>query len=144
LQGHVQLAEADLADCLAALHRPQPRVELGLALRGVASAAIDVSDGLLADLGHILEASGTAASLRLSLPEDELRRHCLLAGGDDYELAFTAPAARHDEVAALSDRLGLALTPIGAVVGGEAGAIDLRDGDGRPVEAAYRGYDHFA
>jgi thiamine-monophosphate kinase len=144
LQGRVQLAEPVLADCLAALHRPQPRVALGLALRSLATAAIDVSDGLLADLGHILEASKTAAALRLALPADELERQCLLSGGDDYELVFTTPAERHEEVAALAGRLGLALTRIGTIVAGEAAVIELRDLDGNAVETEHRGYDHFA
>ena len=142
-QGRTVLAEPQLADCLAALHRPQPRVALGLALRGLATAAIDVSDGLLADLGHILEASGVAANLKLALPADALEREAWLAGGDDYELAFTAPAARHAEIAALTDTLQLALTRIGSVAAGEPGAIDLRDAEGRPVDIGQRGYDHF-
>jgi thiamine-monophosphate kinase len=87
---------------LAALEFPQPRLGLGLALRGVATACIDLSDGLLADLGHVLEASGVGAELELrllpcaesmaALPEAE-RRRLQLAGGDDYELCFTLPAA---------------------------------------------------
>ena len=101
LQQRVQLDETDLSHCLRALETPQPRVALGLALRGIAHAAIDISDGLLADLGHILERSQVGAEIRFDdLPcSDALRRllhsdigkHCLLAGGDDYELCFTAP-----------------------------------------------------
>lgn len=143
LQGRTQLAEPQLSDCLAALHRPQPRVALGLALRGLATAAIDVSDGLLADLGHILEASVKAAELRVALPADALERDCLLSGGDDYELVFTLPAARHAEIEALATTLQLALTSIGTIAAGGAGTIDLRDPAGRPVEIEHRGYDHF-
>jgi thiamine-monophosphate kinase len=153
LQGRIVLAEPQLADCLAALHRPQPRVELGLALRGLATAAIDVSDGLLADLGHILDASGVAARLRLAVspkgtssgasPAPTFPDECLLSGGDDYELAFTVPAARRTDVEALADALSLALTRIGTIETGTPGAIDLRDLDDRPVEVAQRGYDHF-
>lgn len=143
-QRHV-LAEPGLSDCLAALHRPQPRVALGLALRGIATAAIDVSDGLLADLGHILDSSKTAAQLQLAVsPAPTFAEQCLLAGGDDYELVFTAPAARHAGIAALASPLQLALTCIGTIVTGEAGAIDLRTLDGQPIEFAPRGYDHFA
>ncbi|MDP2793201.1 MAG: thiamine-phosphate kinase [Sulfurisoma sp.] len=144
LQGRTVLAEPQLSDCLAALNRPQPRIALGLALRGVASAAIDVSDGLLADLGHILDASGMAAKLRIAVsPTPTFEEQCLLSGGDDYELAFTAPAARHAEIAALADTLQLALTHIGSVATGEPGAIDLRDAEGRPIGIEQRGYDHF-
>ena len=144
LQGRTQLAEPQLSDCLAALHRPQPRVELGLALRGLASAAIDVSDGLLGDLGHILEASSVAARLRLavSLPPT-FADQCLLSGGDDYELAFTAPATRRAEVEALAGSLQLALTRIGSIVSGMTGAIDLRTLNGEAVTIEQRGYDHF-
>src|SRR5574340_1579962 len=153
LQGRAQLAAEDAADLLAALHRPQPRVALGLALRGLASAAIDVSDGLLADIGHILERSNLAgdidwerlprAALSAASADAALVAQCLLAGGDDYELAFTVPASRRAEVEALSARLGLALSRIGATRSGPAGALQLRDAGGRAMPVARRGYDHF-
>ncbi len=146
-QGHARLAEPRLSECLAALDRPQPRVALGLALRGLASAAIDVSDGLLADLGHILEASGVSAELQIpDLPPPGIERECLLAGGDDYELVFTAPAARRGEVAALSAQLALPLTRIGHVEATSAGVLprlSLRDAEGQPIEIGHRGWDHF-
>lgn len=145
LQGQAVLGEPLLTDCLAALHRPQPRVALGLALRGLATAAIDVSDGLLADLGHILEASGVAATLRpAALPAPSFERDCYLAGGDDYELVFTASAARHEEVLALVRRLSLPLDCIGRIDAGTAGALTILDAAGQPVEITRRGYDHFA
>lgn len=145
LQGRVVLAEPDRSECIAALQRPQPRVALGQALAGLATAAIDVSDGLLADLGHILDASGVAARLTIAVrPAPTLGYAPYLAGGDDYELAFTVPAARRAEVAALGDRLGLPLTRIGLVAAGAAGTIDLCDADGRPIALDRRGYDHFA
>jgi thiamine-monophosphate kinase len=147
LQGRIALDEPALTDCLAALHRPQPRVALGLALRdsGLATAAIDVSDGLLADLGHILDASGVAATLHLAVsPEPTFADECYLSGGDDYELLFTAPAARHADVAVLAGRLGLPLTRIGTIAAGPAGQLDVLDAGGKPVEIARRGYDHFA
>jgi thiamine-monophosphate kinase len=150
LQGRCVLAEPMLSDCLAALHRPQPRVALGLALRGLASAAIDVSDGLLADLGHILEQSGVSATVRLDclpvLPSgkyEALALDCQLSGGDDYELVFTAAAARHRQIKQLDQQLGLALTCIGNLTEEDSGSLNLIDASGRPVTAAQRGYDHF-
>ncbi|HEX8961756.1 MAG TPA: thiamine-phosphate kinase [Rhodocyclaceae bacterium] len=151
LQGRCALEEPALTACLAALHRPQPRVALGLALRGLATAAIDVSDGLLADLGHILEESEAAAvvhferlpAVALAFGDDSpLARDCLLAGGDDYELAFTAPAARHAEVEALAASLRLALTCIGSIESGAPGQLRLLE-NGRPMEQQRRGFDHF-
>lgn len=151
LQARCVLEEPALTACLSALQRPQPRVALGLALRGLATAAIDVSDGLLADLGHILEESRAAAmvdfehlpGVALAFGDDsELARDCLLAGGDDYELTFTAPAARRAEVEALAARLPLALTRIGTVEDGTPGEIRLIE-NGRPMPAPRRGFDHF-
>jgi thiamine-monophosphate kinase len=144
LQGRTVLDEARRADCIAALLRPQPRVALGLAVQGLATAAIDVSDGLLADLGHILEASGVSAQLKIAaLPAPTLERDAYLAGGDDYELVFTAPLAKHADIAALSQTLGLALACIGRIEAGPAGRMDVFDADGTPVNAPQRGYDHF-
>ena len=144
LQGRIRLDEPELSDCIAALQRPQPRVALGLALQGLATAAIDVSDGLLADLGHILEASGIAAQLKIAVPPaPTFARDAWLAGGDDYELVFTARATRHADIAALSQALDLALTCVGRIEDGPAGRIDLRDAEGTPMAAPRRGYDHF-
>jgi thiamine-monophosphate kinase len=152
LQGKVQLSEDDVASCAQALHQPQPRVALGVALRGVAHSAIDVSDGLLADLGHILERSHVAAEISLdALPVSgalgphlalPLGRHCALAGGDDYELCFTAPVARRDVVAQLGGALGLPLARIGTIVPG-SGCLVL-DKEGRKIDIGESGYDHFA
>jgi thiamine-monophosphate kinase len=153
LQGRCVLAQPALGQCLAALQRPQPRVALGLALRGLASAAIDVSDGLLADLGHILERSGVAAVVEeASLPgaalaagaDASLGRDCLLGGGDDYELLFTAPPSRRDAIAALAASLQLALTRIGMIEQGPAGSSRLLGADGQEAPAGRRGFDHFA
>lgn len=147
LQGQIVLEEPARTDCLAALHRPQPRVALGLALResGLATAAIDISDGLLADLGHILDASGAAATLTLAVaPESTFADNCYLSGGDDYELLFTAPAARHEEALTLSRNLGLPLTCIGIVEAGPPGRFAVLTPDGAPVTIERRGYDHFA
>lgn len=144
LQGRWSLDEPARGECLAALHRPQPRVALGLALRGLAHAAIDVSDGLLADLGHILEESKLSAQLAFPfLPPSGLERDCVLAGGDDYELVFTAAMERRAWIDALSERLGLALTRIGRVCGGVSPRLTLHDPEGMPIEVAQLGYDHF-
>jgi thiamine-monophosphate kinase len=151
--GKVSLRDTAPARCLAALDRPQPRVDLGLALRGLASAAIDVSDGLLADIGHILERSGLAADIEFArLPHAALEagadaaiaQHCLIAGGDDYELAFSAPPARRGEIEALGARRGLPLARIGRLRAGPAGELILRDAAGQPMTVAKRGFDHFA
>ena len=160
LQGRVQLPEPWPRLCIAALEKPRPRVALGLALKGLASAAIDISDGLLADLGHICECSGCAASLKLvQLPQlrnlagsgeqydAELRRlalECQLAGGDDYELCFTVPAHLSPRVAQIAARLELPLWPIGEIIAGPAGEVQVFDPDGLPIEFARKGYDHFA
>jgi thiamine-monophosphate kinase len=152
LKKWVQLGEADFAHCLRALETPQPRVALGLALRGIAHAAIDISDGLLADLGHILERSQVGAEIRF----DALSAHpalepwlaedwactCMLAGGDDYELCFSASPERWDNIAAIGVQLGLALTCIGRIV--EDAGLHLLDAAGKPMETGKEGYDHFA
>jgi thiamine-monophosphate kinase len=150
--GRHALAEPFLTQCLARLEAPEPRVELGGRLRGLARSAIDVSDGLLADLGHILEMSGTGAEVWYdTLPrapgiaacgDETLARECLTSGGDDYELVFTAPPHRRGEVEAVSADLGLALTRIGSIVPGEAGTI-LRDAYGNAFPVAHSGFDHF-
>lgn len=152
LRGEATLAGADRADCLAALHRPQPRVALGLALRGLASAMLDVSDGLLGDLGHILEQSAVGAVISAgALPLAPLEAACgdaalafraCTAGGDDYELLFTAPVARRAEVGALAERLHLPLHRIGSITPAEQG-LRLRDHDGQLRPLAANGYDHF-
>jgi thiamine-monophosphate kinase len=151
LQGRAKLEGRALEQALARLHTPEPRVELGGRLRGLARSAIDVSDGLLADLGHILESSGAGAEIRLdALPrapalaacaDELLLRHCLLSGGDDYELVFTAAAEKRADIDSLGRELGLALTRVGRVVPGAPEARVL-DAAGKPV-AAGRGWDHF-
>ena len=151
LQGKVQLSEPDFSLCAPALHQPVPRVALGLALRGVAHSAIDVSDGLLADLGHILECSNVAAEIRFeALPvSDVLRacmaqtigRQCVLAGGDDYELCFTAPAAQRSAIEKLSGQIGLPLARIGVIVAGSGCVVHRADGSIINIEEP--GYDHF-
>jgi len=150
LQGQVVPTQDARAAGLAALHQPQPRVALGLALRGVASSAIDISDGLLADLGHILECSHAGAELEFDkiparMPsgiEEGLLRHCVLSGGDDYELCFTVPASRRSQVAAIAERLQLPLTRIGSISSGTDCTVRSKDGDAMTIKE--NGYDHFA
>lgn len=152
LQGRCVLDGMARDDCLAALHRPQPRVSLGLALRGAASAAIDVSDGLLADLGHICERSKVTVDIRidrLPLPivcgtDAALVRKCVLAGGDDYELLFTAPVASRHVIETLAGTLQLALTRIGSVLMSGGDQVRLINADGQAIANSYTGYDHFA
>lgn len=151
LRGETALA-AGRDECIQALHRPQPRLELGLALRGLASAMLDVSDGLLGDLGHILERSGVGAIVvEAALPlapllatgaDPAVARRCLLSGGDDYELLFTSPPARRADIEALGDSLGLKIHRVGQITA-EAGALVLRDRTGLLAPMAAAGYDHF-
>jgi len=154
-RGNVALADADRDRLRARLDRPEPRVGLGLGLRGVASAALDVSDGLTGDLAHILEASGCGATLewarlpadpaiaaRLDGPDRALALRCLLAGGDDYELCFTAPAHSRASIAALSHALDVACTRVGVIDAGDALAVV--DRDGAPLQPLPRAFDHFA
>lgn len=138
------------------LDRPEPRVALGLALRGLAGAAIDLSDGLLGDLGHVLErssqASGSLLGARLrasAIPIDPVlddapltRQHALaLAGGDDYELLFTAAPGRRATIDALGARLGIRLTRIGDVVSGRG--VRVLDASDKEVPCNARSFDHF-
>ena len=143
-----QLA-AKLPGLAARLHRPEPRVELGERLRGLARAAIDVSDGLAGDLGHILERSQVGAVIeydRIPRPAAfsgfrEIERDCLLSGGDDYELVFAAAQAQRGEIELLGRELKLPLTRIGAIQAGATKLVVL-DAAGKPM--AHRGgFDHF-
>jgi thiamine-monophosphate kinase len=153
LNARVLLADAALAHCLARLHTPVPCIALGLALRGIATSAIDVSDGLVADVGHIAERSGVAIELRYAqLPrsralkacaDERLARQCLLAGGDDYELAFTASPGARSRVESVARDLGLALTRIGVVSAGEPGLVAVRAADGESMQLESKGFDHF-
>jgi thiamine-monophosphate kinase len=135
-----------------AMEQPQPRVALGRALRGVASSAIDLSDGLLGDLAHVLRRSQVGARLQAdALPRSAvlaaqalpLQRLCTLAGGDDYELLFTAPAAQHDAVLAAAQRAGVAVTRCGHITA-EPGLV-VADAAGQSLDLrAWRAFDHFA
>jgi len=140
-------------DVLADRYRlPRPRLKLGQRLVGMARAMMDVSDGLVADLSHICAASGVgavveAARLPLSpaaravIAADRLCMQAALAGGDDYELVFTAPAGADDEIAAIARKVAVAVTAIGRI---ERGAgVRVTDGSGLPISVADGGYRHF-
>ena len=149
LQGRFKFYGEVRDDCLAALHQPQPRIALGLALRGIAHSAIDISDGLLADLGHILERSLVGAVVDVeTLPivddgvEKDVAQHCALSGGDDYELCFTAASRERDVLAALAEQLKLPLTRIGTIRAEQG--CDVRDAEGVVMKIEKGGYDHFA
>jgi thiamine-monophosphate kinase len=147
-----QGTRADIDACLrACLERPSPRLALGEALRGVAHAAIDISDGLLADLGHICERSGLAATVQLALLplSDEFRNAAgtelpwplVWAGGDDYELCFTAPMSAREAVLAAGRVAGVPVTCIGRMLAGQG--VQVVDAGGNPVRIAQAGFDHF-
>ncbi|MBX3650833.1 MAG: thiamine-phosphate kinase [Burkholderiales bacterium] len=151
----IRLKPAELKQAQQRLDRPQPRIALGLALRGVARSAIDVSDGLLADLGHICERSKVAAVVALErLPLSPLLRRyrsvpaaqaALLGGGDDYELCFTAAPVKRAAVEHAAAKARTRVTRIGRVIRAPAGvcSVVVVDGDGLPLAPVRRGFDHF-
>ncbi len=155
LQGRMTLPEVLATRCISSLQRPLPRVELGRALlkRKLAHAAIDVSDGLLADLGHIAERSGVDAEVfETQLPhlpsgaDPALARNAQLAGGDDYELLFAAPSGKRHELAELAAQLDLPLWRIGRIVEARSdapGEVRLIDENGQTVPMTRKGFDHF-
>ena len=150
-RGTVTLPGDEFEAVRRAMECPVPRVALGVALRGVASAAIDLSDGLVGDLGHILRRSGVGAQLEsgalprsavLARQTEALQHECLLAGGDDYELLFSAPAAARDAVHAAARRAGVDVTCIGHIEA--AAGMRIVDAQGSLLAARWHGYDHFA
>ena len=149
-RGRLSLPEEDFEAVRRAMELPQPRVALGLALRGLASAAIDLSDGLVGDLGHVLQRSGVGAEIELErLPIGPVlaRRprsqqlHCALAGGDDYELLFCAPAGADAAVLAAAAAAGVAVSRIGRMRA--APGLRLLDAQGAELALAPQGFDHF-
>jgi thiamine-monophosphate kinase len=149
-RGTVSLKGEDFDTVRAAMELPQPRVALGLALRGVATSAIDVSDGLLGDLRHILARSQVGATVDVdAVPRSAilaaqplaLQRECTLAGGDDYELVFTAPAAQAAAVQAAARASDTPVTRIGRIEAGPG--LSLVDGEDRPVTQSFGSFDHF-
>jgi len=152
LRGHITLPPALLAQARARLERPTPRIALGQALRGVASSCIDLSDGLAGDLGHVLRASNVGARVDadavaglLQTPvclTAQQRRTYTLAGGDDYELLFTAPRHRHADVQAAARAAATPVTRIGSLTA--APGLVWHDAAGRTLTGDYAGFDHFA
>ena len=150
-RGRLALDAAAFEQVRTAMEQPQPRVGLGLALRGVASAAIDLSDGLIGDLGHILQRSGVGARVQLGqLPHSavlaaqaaDLREECLLAGGDDYELLFCAPEGRRDAVLGAARQAGVPVQRIGHITA-EPGLRVIRV-SGQAVDLQrLQAFDHF-
>ena len=149
--GRVVLDAPDYREAVMRLYEPTPRVALGQALRGLATAAIDVSDGLLADLTHICRLSGVGATVELPLvPVSSIgSRHlgtpegrtAIVAGGDDYELCFTAHPNSRESIEDLENILGIPLTRVGQIKRGKG--VSLLGADGKPVKVDGRGYDHF-
>lgn len=149
-RGHLALDAAAFEQARRAMELPTPRVALGQALRGVATAAADLSDGLLGDLAHILRRSGLGAALDVdALPRSALlaaqtpalQGLCGLAGGDDYELVFCAPVAARDAVLAAAKASATPVTRVGQMRA-EAGLV-LHNREGECVEAPAGGFDHF-
>ena len=151
LQREINLATGVVEHALTRLHTPMPRNGLGSALVGCAGAAIDISDGLVADLGHICERSALAAEVEwMRVPQSPalisvplaLRQQCALAGGDDYELCFTANESQRAVIEAIADTCGIAVTRIGKMREGNP-QVTVRDERRAPIEMATAGFDHF-
>lgn len=155
-EGRVRVPKRELRALERRLDAPVPRVALGIALRGVARSAIDVSDGLLADLGHICERSKVGAVVewealpatpfvRAQARESGAGARALIAGGDDYELCFTAAPRRRSDVLAAARRARTDVTLIGRIARRARGTplVQVLDAIGRPLTARWKGYDHF-
>jgi len=149
-RGTYALTGEAFAAARKAMEQPQPRVALGIALRGVASSAIDVSDGLLGDLAHVMQRSGVGAvveadavprSAALAAQDLAVQRECTLAGGDDYELLFTAPPVMAAAVRAAAAQAKVAISRIGRIT--TAPGLRLQDAHGRALAQTYGGFDHF-
>jgi len=150
-KGRIKLTEGDYMEVAMRLYEPSPRVNLGQALRGLATSAIDISDGLLGDLGHICALSGVGAVVegdRLPVSETGAKYvdsraglTAVVAGGDDYELCFTAPAGARDSIEDLVNMLGVPLSRIGEIRAGKG--VSLVAADGRPIPVDVGGFDHF-
>ena len=148
LQGRVSVPMAASDYLIRRYRRPEPRIELGEALRGLAHAAIDISDGLLADLGHVLEVSGKGAEIHTSqIPLSQAAAphrgvlETALSGGDDYELLFTAHPEQRPAIQAIGRQLSLPLSVIGQITEGHD--LDVLDANGRPMPISRTGWQHF-
>jgi thiamine-monophosphate kinase len=152
-RGSLKVPQAVFEAARLRMEKPTPRVELGLALRGLAHSAVDVSDGLLGDLQHILKASGVGAEIDTQqvlstmacaqssgLSQDDLLR-LTLAGGDDYELVFTVPENQRTHITAASATSGTAVTRIGKITASPA--LRLLGKHGEVMRNSYASFDHF-
>lgn len=152
MRGTLPLRAELLEAARARLEQPAPRIALGQALRGIASSAIDISDGLLGDLGHILRQSGVGAAVDTGVAgsliqaaaglDDERKLEYVLAGGDDYELAFTAAPSQRAAVQAAAQQARTPATRIGRIEAQPG--LRLLDAQGRPIARRYGSFDHFA
>ncbi len=152
LQGAVALSADIFEHAALLLDKPTPRIALGRALIGVATSAIDISDGIVADLSHICERSMLSAEILwpeipifpglLSVGEQQ-RIECALTGGDDYELCFTAPSIMRDKLLRISADSGLILTRIGSMRTGPS-QVSVCDAHGDEINVRSAGFDHFA
>lgn len=160
LRHEIELAKEDLEKIEAHMHRPTPRLDLGIALRGLANSALDVSDGLLGDLKHILEESGKSAEIFLDripksstlLKQSQVIQNQFAAnGGDDYELCFTAPISKRNVITQISADLNLPLTQIGSIKSMQHATPEIRiiDKDAKELDTQeanllMKSFDHFA
>jgi thiamine-monophosphate kinase len=153
-RGQLSLPEAVFERCRERMEQPTPRVALGMALRGLASAAADISDGLLGDLGHILRQSQVGACLQVPACEQLLacrdavrlseswRHTCVFSGGDDYELVFTAAPSQRDAVAQAASTAEVAVSRIGSIT--PQPGVTMLDAQGHALSSRFASFDHFA
>lgn len=150
LQDNLELPQGACDYLVSRLYSPAPRSAQGVALRQIATAMIDISDGLAADLSHILVHSGVGATIRQeAVPLSEFYRHNLdalgfgaaLTGGDDYELCFTVPAEKTDELHAASEKWECIISCIGEIESGDG--LRIKNKNGQMVELGQLGYEHF-
>lgn len=154
MRGQLSLSAADFDSCRLRMEQPEPRIALGLALRGVANACIDVSDGLAGDLGHVLKASQVGAVLTTDWLQDSAaissamqnlpfakRLDMALAGGDDYELLFTAAPDQAEAVQHAANEADVSVTCIGRITSGSG--LQVLDLQGVPISRRFASFDHF-
>ena len=159
MQGKLSLPPALLQGTRQRLEEPSPRIALGMALRGLASAAMDLSDGLVGDLGHLLKASQVGATLNTEAVLERLcarthsdwagagvshtqALHCVLSGGDDYELLFTAPPTARSAILAAAQRCATPVSCIGQIE--SQPGLRLLDAAGAPMPNHFASFEHFA
>jgi thiamine-monophosphate kinase len=155
MRGQITLSASDFESCRQRMEQPQPRIALGLALRGVANACIDVSDGLAGDLGHVLKASQVGAVLTTDWVQDSAaisvamqslpfarRLDMALAGGDDYELLFTAAPEQAEAVQHAANEADVSVTCIGRITTGSG--LQVLDLQGVPMSRRFASFDHFS